>query len=301
MRKLMWICLGFGLACVLGTYFLASCLPLIGVCGMIAAVGTFLLFRKRVWGKRLVCFLIGCAAGMLWFHAFSSGYLHVVRNMDGKTIHVTAQCVDYSEETDFGTTVEGTTKIGKRNYRVRFYLNGTVDVAPGDYLSGYFAFSSTVWQNSSSYNASEGIFLLASQKSDCQLRKVSQVPLHLYPSVLRRELVDRIDESFSDDTAPFARALLLGDRSGIDYETNTSFRISGISHVIAVSGLHVTILFGLIYVLCLKKRLLTAIFGIFGLILFAAVAGFSPTARRRKPVFVCLRYHHAAMAMAIPK
>ena len=51
------------------------------------------------------------------------------------------------------------------------------------------------------------------------------------------------------ENGAFASALLLGDRSGITYQMNTAFKVSGISHIIAVSGLHVSILFGLIYFL----------------------------------------------------
>lgn len=280
MRKLMWISLGFGLACILGAYFLTSFLPLIGVFSALIAFGVGFFLRKHLWSKRVMFFLIGCAAGVLWFHAFSAGYLNEVQNMDGKTVHTTALCTAYSEHTDYGTVVEGVIKFEKRQYRVRFYLNGEIDIAPGDQLRGSFSFSSTVWQKYSGYNASEGVFLLARQESDCQLRKDAAVPLLLYPAVMRKNLINRIDEFFPKDAAPFARALLLGDRSGIDYETNTAFRVSGISHVIAVSGLHVTILFSLIYVLCLKKRVLTAIFGIVGLVLFAAIAGFSPSVVR---------------------
>ena len=65
--------------------------------------------------------------------------------------------------------------------------------------------------------------------------------------MLRRELSDRIDSAFVEDTAafvedtaPFAKALLLGDRSGIDYETNTAFKVSGIMHMIAVVVIVIT-------------------------------------------------------------
>ena len=41
--------------------------------------------------------------------------------------------------------------------------------------------------------------------------------------------------------------------------------------------MHVSILFSLVYLLCGKKRVLTALIGIPVLILFAAVAGFTPS------------------------
>ena len=74
--------------------------------------------------------------------------------------------------------------------------------------------------------------------------------------------------------------MLLGDRSDISYEVNTAFKVSGISHIIAVSGLHVSILFGLLYTLMAKRRILSCLIGIPILILFAAVVGFTPSITR---------------------
>jgi competence protein ComEC len=75
-------------------------------------------------------------------------------------------------------------------------------------------------------------------------------------------------------------ALLLGDHSGLDYETETAFKVSGIRHIIAVSGLHVSILFALIYLMAGKNRVLTALIGLPLLGFFAMVAGLSPSVIR---------------------
>jgi competence protein ComEC len=86
-----------------------------------------------------------------------------------------------------------------------------------------------------------------------------------------------VESAFPADTAAFAKALLLGDSSGLNYELDTAFKLSGIRHIIAVSGLHVSILFSLMYILAGKRKVLTALLGIPVLFLFAAVAGFSPS------------------------
>jgi len=49
----------------------------------------------------------------------------------------------------------------------------------------------------------------------------------------------------SEGTAPLVTALLTGDRSGLTRETVSAFRESGASHILALSGLHL----GIIYVL----------------------------------------------------
>ena len=47
----------------------------------------------------------------------------------------------------------------------------------------------------------------------------------------------------SDETAPLLKALLTGDRSSLSQETVTAFRGSGASHLLALSGLHIGIIY----------------------------------------------------------
>ena len=58
----------------------------------------------------------------------------------------------------------------------------------------------------------------------------------------------------SPATGPLVKALTTGDRSGLDRETVHVFRRSGASHLLALSGLHL----GILYMLLLR---LTAVFG----------------------------------------
>ena len=51
---------------------------------------------------------------------------------------------------------------------------------------------------------------------------------------------DHIEGSFSADTAPMARALVLGE-SDLDPADDAAFRSSGLSHLLAVSGMHLVL------------------------------------------------------------
>lgn len=57
-----------------------------------------------------------------------------------------------------------------------------------------------------------------------------------------------IKHSMPGDTtsAAFAKALFLGDRSGIQWKYKEYFRISGASHLLALSGMHLSILYAII-------------------------------------------------------
>jgi len=53
----------------------------------------------------------------------------------------------------------------------------------------------------------------------------------------------------SEGTAPLLNALLTGDRSGLGADVTSLFRESGASHLLALSGLHMGILYGILVVL----------------------------------------------------
>ena len=63
----------------------------------------------------------------------------------------------------------------------------------------------------------------------------------------RLALADRIDRIFPPDQRLWLRALLLGDRSGLNADAQNRLRRSGTSHLIAISGLHLALIAGLIY------------------------------------------------------
>ena len=279
MRKLMWFSLGFlaaSLICALlwvdaGT--IVACLGFGTTCAACFALG-----KKSQWLRRLGAVCLGLAVGFGWYQIYSSVYLNPVRQIDGQTVQMKIQCLSCSDETTYGVAVDGLITVDGKPYQIRTYLNSEVSLEPGDIVTGEFEIHAV--STSDIYRQGRGMFLTAYQASDAQMGKPVKIPLYCRPAILRQNILDTLEECFSDDTAAFSKALLLGEREEMDYETETALRLSGISHVVAVSGLHVTILFGIVFTLGLHRRWLTAIIGIPVLVLFAAVTGFSPSITR---------------------
>ena len=241
---------------------------------------------------------LGCAAGLCWFLIYDNLFVLVPRVADGQTGYVTIEASDYSEETSNGSSVEGNVILAEKSYRVKAYLDEKVQMKPGDSVSGYFRFRLTTVGGSDepTSHRTEGIFLLAYPVSGGEVTACSEIPLRYYPAMWRHNLLQRLDEIFPEDAKGFAKALLLGDRSDISYEINTALKVSGISHIIAVSGLHVSIVFSLIYTLLAKRRILSCIVVIPVLILFAAVVGFTPSVTR-----ACVMQSLMLIAMAFDR
>jgi len=113
---------------------------------------------------------------------------------------------------------------------------------------------------------------------------------------IRNLLISRIDLLFSEKTAPLAKALLIGYKQDLDYETRQSFSRSGLSHIMAVSGLHVGFIIAPFWVLIpwfwAKKygRQLGLLMLIILLFTYCGITGFTASVVRASVTAVFLTY-----------
>jgi competence protein ComEC len=280
-RKLMWFTLGFAGAAAIGAYLGGGITWVATVAGVVLLVVMLLLCRKWKILRPGVVLALGLLVGSLGFWCYEALYLRSAAMADGKEYVLTAEAVDYGYDTAYGSAVESKIVVDGRPYRAVVYINEKLDLIPGDHISGVFRLRDTNGGTEEpTYHRGNGVLLLCYPVEDVSVEQVQQIPDWYYPLVLRHRLLATIDRLFPADTAFFAKALLLGDRSDMPYEVDTAFKVSGISHIVAVSGLHVSILFAVIMLLTAKRRFLSAMIGIPVLVLFAAVAGFTPSVTR---------------------
>ena len=275
-RKLLWFTLGFGAVCAFCGY---GRLPVLLVLPVLVLLGAVFSGESRF--PRSVLAILGIAAGLLWFSRFEAKTLQPPYELDGVTEVATIRCSSYPEETEYGFRVEGTLPLGQKHYKVLCYLDQQEEIAPGMLLDGAFRFRVTApgGQKESSYHPGEGIFLLAYQRDELTVT-AGETSWRDVPAKLHREILKRLEAALPADAFVFGKALLLGDSSDLDYQTKTDFTVSGIRHIVAVSGLHVSILFSLIHFLSFRRRFLSALLSFPVLLLFAAVTGFSPSVSR---------------------
>ncbi|QQZ10803.1 DNA internalization-related competence protein ComEC/Rec2 [Heyndrickxia vini] len=69
---------------------------------------------------------------------------------------------------------------------------------------------------------------------------------------LREQGLKNIDRSFSDEIAPYAKALIFGDSSSFSDEIYSLYQRLGIVHLLAISGLHVGIISAAIFYLLIR-------------------------------------------------
>ena len=281
MRILLLIALGFAFACAIGAYVLIEgVLLLCGIISCILAV-LFLLVRKK-WSKRMFWGFLGCVLGCIWMQHYDVTCLAPIRALDDLTMDAVVTVTDYSQENYYGISANGSIVVDGKSYKIRIYISDMQELKPGDQVIGKIDVKATTAGGAaeSDYQQGGGTFLVGYVHDGAERLPAEKLEVKYYPVYLRHQLLGMIDKTFPESTRSFARALLLGDTSGLSYEEDTAFKLSGIRHVVAVSGLHISILFSLVYTIAGKRKLWTAVLGVPLLILFAAIAGFSPSVVR---------------------
>lgn len=283
MRKLLWFSVGFGLCCIVCAYGMdrAWLFP-VSIAVLVLSVAVAAFSRKREWIRPMIAVLTGGLAGLLWFGIYYLTYLQPVTALDGQEITGSLTASDHSYETNYGIGVDTILTVEAKPYQVQTYLNEKTEIKPGDTIEGTFRLrlATVDEENTSTYYQGQGIFLFAYQTGEVTVDASDKTPFWCFPAVLRERISALLENVLPRDTVPFAKALLLGDGRELDYETETAFKVSGIRHIIAVSGLHISILYGLVCLVTLRNRFLTALVGMPVLLLFAAVAGFTPSVLR---------------------
>lgn len=112
-----------------------------------------------------------------------------------------------------------------------------------------------------------------------------------FNETVQSSVKEKLLENMSEENAGVAFAMLFGDKSGLNAETKYNYQISGISHILAVSGLHVGILICAIVWLLKKlksKNWITILIVSTLLVFYCYLCGFSASVVRASIMGICL-------------
>ena len=281
MRKLVLFAVPFGIAALLCAYLLSAFFALIfgGAALLCCLVLCFMKFEKK---KAAAILAAGLAAGFLWSAGYEFLHLQPAWELDGQTMPIAATVCECPAQTDYGWRVQTEFQVNDRRIKTLLYVEDEIfDVAPGDtvHLSARLRKTDPSRENGDYYSLSSGYVLTASGK-DARVTKCDATPIRFYPAVFSAKLRTALSEAVPADAAPFLRALITGDRSGLPLQTRDEISDAGFSHVIAVSGMHVSILVGVIYFLTRKHAALSAALGIPIILFFVFMTGASASVVR---------------------
>ena len=258
-RKLAALSIGYSLAVFAAHYILpsGSLYIISAVAAMLAASG--LLFRGN---KRRLVILVAIAMS-LGFAGYRYHYDNTValcEELAGKTMLVEAKVLDYPDKLQFGNRVYVRLcddKVPNVRAMLFDYDNALPDIRPGDMLKAEIKFRSAIerYGEASDGNISDGVYIVGNL-GDYFEHTGSGNSVRFCLQELGKLLRDEIRSVFPKDSSPFMLALLTGDKSEYygDDSLYTSMSISGLSHIVAVSGMHVSFLVAFLQLVMGKNR-----------------------------------------------
>ena len=106
--------------------------------------------------------------------------------------------------------------------------------------------------------------------------------IYYYQEKIINEIQKIIQTLFPSETEGIVCALITGDKSKISYETRQKYALTGTAHLLAVSGLHVGVIAGSIFLFLsfIKNRWLKFVIFTFSVTSFVFISGFQPSAIR---------------------
>lgn len=106
------------------------------------------------------------------------------------------------------------------------------------------------------------------------------IPFYSFVNDIKDNIKSKISDNLSAEQTGLLSAIILGDKSSMDSDIIDSFRSAGISHIIVVSGLHLSIISALIFMVLSvffkeSTKKVPAIITIIFIVLYSALNGFS--------------------------
>ena len=247
--------------------------------GLAVALKSSRLRRTLVVPTVLVTAL--CAMGMLWF--YTGVFITPTDICHGQTAAMEAElCESPYEQYDryyYHLRAQSLRLSDGTNVQhVRVLVSSSEPLAMDyfDRLSAEVHFSNTT----ADYRLAKGVLLTGylPRPEEAVVIPVRQKPLFYHVLKIRAALAGIFDDTLPSEQAKFVSALLLGEKSDVDAAVQENLRSVGLSHILVVSGMHLSFLTALcLWVLkrVLGHRNVSIGISMVLVVLYMAIAGFS--------------------------
>lgn len=261
---LFFICLGFISVSVFMYRITMTSKIIIGaiLCVIIAVslIAETLINRKfeSVWAIRLI--ICGAVAGIIVSALYMNFRLEPVqRRYNGTSAQIEAEVLS-SKPSSYGTSAVVRIKsinTENTNIKTKLFMEYPCDAGTGDVISLSVYFEEPEdninGYREKDYMLSKGIVLCAVSEEDSVSflgSRIDSPSFFIYR--IRSRISSFFKDSFGEDAGGLVSGLMLGDKDSVPDTVKRDFRRLGLSHTLAVSGLHLSVLCGAV-ALVLKK------------------------------------------------
>ncbi len=228
-----------------------------------AALVVAILIKSLRRNKTVICSVISAIiACVLLLSSVNYSYIPAVAYKD-KTCDISAVLIG-EPEYRYGNYYYDSliTRIDSKpvEMNARLTFNSAVEAEPYDIINGMFTFyipgsSNDIYLSS---NKANGVFVGAySAEGKYEIENIphSEKPFGFIVSEIRQEIRNAVYRVLPNERGALAVALLIGDKSGLPAKILNDFNFIGITHIICVSGYHLTLWSMLAFEILRKTRL----------------------------------------------
>ncbi len=165
----------------------------------------------------------------------------------------------------------------KENFTVRVTSKEIFEADIGDVLKVFGQFS-LPRQTQRGYDLAHGVWIRVQLREVTQHTTPSKIPHMLFPRCVSHKIEKEFENVMSEESAGFISALLLGAKSSMTATQKRQLRQTGLSHIVAVSGFHISFLTGLLIQLFRRRLGMTLAIPI--LLFFTLMTGATPSVLR---------------------
>ncbi len=270
----------FSAAVFVAVYVLpAAWWPWLGL-GALVPAGLFLW--KRVTAGALIC--LGAAAALLWCGGFRAVFFAPAEALDGRRTQVTGVLTEEATVTRYGALAPcWVTRAGSVPVKATLYADESLlDLAPGDRVTAVCSCAQTALLEETRLTSpvTRGVFLKLITHGPVEVRRAEGTPWWCLPRWWGQKLGRSIDAALPGDVSGFLTALVTGDKAGLDPGVKTDMARAGISHLMAVSGMHICFLVSLLTLFTGYDPRRRAVVCVPVLVFFALAVGATPSVLR---------------------
>ncbi len=236
---------GFSLFCVIPT---VPQLILLAVSLILTVLSfCFGIPKEKTLRLALLCLTVSFVISFLYFEYFF--YPKKYYDVDTEIVAEVTGCEISSENLQILDLK--TVSIGDENteYKIKLNLYGNEEPVPVGALIKFNAALSSFEGDGSfdfkSYYTARG-FSATAQTAEIEITEITDTSLKNHFKEVRLMLYNRAEKYSNQSAAALLSGLLLGEREFISGQTSLDFSRIGISHILALSGMHLAILFSLL-------------------------------------------------------
>ena len=273
----------------------ALLLPLGGALALAAVVIAAAVRRKSRGRARAVLILSGLAAGFLWTALYMAVFFQPAKDLDNQTVRLTATVSDWPQEGLYGgctVLVQAETERWVKISAILYTDEQGEGLRPGDRIEtiAHCTLGDRTFSGEEiTYYTAKGIFLRAQAYGRLDIQRPHRVAPQYFPAWASKAIKTGIDAVFPEDVAGFVRALVTGNRDNLTDAFTTSLERTGLSHLVAVSGMHLAFLSRLLSSFLGQGKRSTALFTVVWVALFCGIAGSTPSVLRAAVMILMLQ------------